>query len=361
MSRRLCPFALALSTLSLLFLPSGLRATLYVEAGDAALARRAPVIAEVTVVAADPSPVSGRPATDYTAQLERLVQGAVGGSTLIVRVPGGASLAGTSGPALKVWGAPGFRRDERCLLYLAPNADGSYRVVDLALGAFHEVDRGGRRLAVRDLSELTRLLPGAPVSLAGAGVPGGAPTADSADSADSAYGAELDVARDLERFVGWLADRARGGAAPAAYEVALRPGEARALAAELRAISGSGGAPASPAAASGAAGELAWTSRNDGQPGWPDLASVAAALAASGAGMEALGAEQDLASRLRYGGTARSAADLASFDGETSVLLAGAAADPEVAPAFDCKAGGLVAVAGSWTGGEGQVLGGGVI
>jgi hypothetical protein len=353
MSRRLCPFALTLSTLSLLLLPPGLQATLYVEASDAALARRTPVIAEVTVLRADPSPASGRPATDYAVQLERLLQGAVGGSTLIVRVPGGAALAGTSGPGLKVWGAPSFGRDERCVLFLAPNADGSYRVVDLALGAFHEVDHGGRRLALRDLSEMTRLLPGAPVSLqaaGAAGTPGGAPAA------------VLDVARDLERFAAWLVERARGGPAPADYEVALGAGEAQALAAEARAVSGSAG-QISQLHASGAAGEWAWTSRNDGQPEWPDLASVAALAAARAeiGEMEATGAQQDFASRLRYGGIARSAADLASFDGENTVLLAGPAANPELAPAFDCKSGGLVAVAGSWTDAEGQVLGGGVI
>ena len=353
MSRRLCSFALTLSTLILL--PAGLHATLYVAASDAALARRAPVIAEVTVLAAEPSPASGRPATDYTVQLERLVQGTVGGSTLIVRVPGGAPPAGTAGPGLKVWGAPGFRRDERCILFLAPNADGSYRVVDLALGAFHEVDRGGRRLALRDLSEMTRLLPGSPVTLLAAG---------GVAAASSASPGSTDVPRDLERFVGWLANRAQGGAAPADYEVALPAGEARALATDIRAAAGSL-APASPDPA--AAGALAWSSRNDGQQGWPDLASVAALAAADApdAEMEATGVQRgDLASRLRYDGPTRSAADLAGlarFDGENTVLLAGPAADPELAPAYDCKAGGLVAVAGSWTGAEGQVLGGGVI
>jgi hypothetical protein len=38
-------------------------------------------------------------------------------------------------------------------LFLVPRPDGTYGVLHLMLGAFHEVHLGGRRLAVRDLSE----------------------------------------------------------------------------------------------------------------------------------------------------------------------------------------------------------------
>jgi hypothetical protein len=362
MSRRLCPSAPALSVLALsLLVPGSLRASLYVAAGDQRLAQRAPVIAEVTVAAGELSPatpVAGRPATDYLVEVERLLKGAVPGSTLVVRVPGGPPPAGTAAAGLRVWGAPSFRPGERAVLLLAPNADGSYRIVDLALGAFHEVAWEGRRLAVRDLSELTRLLPGAPLALAAA----------------------ADVPRDLERFVAWLtrlsqlSDGARGGAAASATEPAdyllrgVPPLYGRSAQAAPAGPAGSV-APAGPlVTAAAAADPTVWTSRNDGQAGWPDLASLAAplaALAAAGGATEVPGSrEQDHAialSSLRYGGPSRSAAGLGAFDGENTVLLAAAAADAELAPAFDCQAGGIAAVAGTWYDGEGRVFGGGVI
>jgi hypothetical protein len=364
MSHRLCTLALALSILTLsLVAPKTLSASLFVAASDQRLAQRAPVIAEVTVAAGELSPatpVAGRPATDYLVEVERLLKGAVPGSTLVVRVPGGAPPAGTGAAGLKVWGAPSFRAGERAVLLLAANADGSYRIVDLALGAFHEVAWEGRRLAVRDLSELTRLLPGSPLAQAPA----------------------ADVPRDLERFVAWLtrlsllSESAQGGAeVPAAetadYAVRGLPPIHGQDAQDAQAVPLSPGGPAGPGgplAASSLGGDLVWTSRNDGQRGWPDLASLAAPLAALVAAHDALevsaGQPQEHAAQfpnLRYGGPSRSAADLGGFDGESTVLLAAATADAALAPAFDCGAGGLAAVAGTWYDGEGQVLGGGVI
>jgi hypothetical protein len=343
MSRRVCPFALALSILTLwLLVPESLRATLYVAASDELLARRAPVIAEVTVVSGEPSPATpmgGRPTTDYLVQIERLLKGSVPGSALLVRVPGGAPPAGTGMAGLKVWGAPSFRAGERAVLLLAPNADGSYRIVELGLGAFHEVSWEGRRLAVRDLAEMTRLLPAMP----------GAPLAT---------WAAPDAVRDLERFVDWLTRLAGlpthpgnggGGAAPEVAAEYVLPGMAFAP------VGTAPGAPRAGAAAPGHAVELVWTSRNDRQAGWPDLASLAAQAAA-------LEGEDALQLRdLRYGGPSCSAADLGGFDGENTVLLAGASAGGELAAGFDCAAGGIAAVAGTWYDAEGQVLGGGVI
>jgi hypothetical protein len=363
MSRRGSLFARALSVLSLL-VPAAATATTYVAATDAWLARRAAVVAEVTVAAADPSPASSRPATEYTVQIERLLLGSPAGSTLLVRVPGGGPVAGTSAPGLKVWGAPVLRRGERAVLFLAPNPDGSYRVAGLALGAFHVVERAGRRLAVRDLSELTRLVPGtggagAPLGLeqAGAGLAGEAP-------------------RDLERFAAWLGDGAggtgTGARQAAAYEVALSAGERAALAWQVRGAAapaaapgvgapGSGGAPSLSGIAVASAGvPLMWFARNDGQAGWPDLAALAAPVMAA---VRQAGETQDdgNALQLEFGGAARSTATLDRYTGESTVLLAGPAADPEVAPAFDCRSGGLASVTGTWFDGDGRVLGGGVI
>ena len=159
MQGRLSLHALTLSFASLL--ASAAAATTFVHVSDQDLARRAPVIAEVTVLSQASSPSTDRPATDYIIHVDRLLQGTVAGSSLVVRVPGGGAVGETG---LKVWGAPAFHDDERALLFLVPDADGSYRIVDLMLGAFHEIAWNGRRLAVRDLAETGEIA----VSAAGA-------------------------------------------------------------------------------------------------------------------------------------------------------------------------------------------------
>lgn len=172
-----------------LWLLSGVtaQATTYKMMSDAHLADAAPAIAQVRVTAVEPSPAVGMPSTDYLVEVERLVKGFVPGSTLVVRVPGGI---GTGGLGLKVWGAPAFRSGERALLFLAPHADdGTYRVVHMMLGAFHVVERSGRRFVLRDLSEATEV---------------------TAHSAASGAEAGSDRARELAGFVRWLEDRAAG-------------------------------------------------------------------------------------------------------------------------------------------------------
>src|ERR1700730_16687870 len=96
-------------------------ATTFVPIPDQRLAQRAPVIAETTIVAQNPSPAPDHPATEYLIHVDRLLKGSVAGSALVVRVPGGGA-AGEMG--LAVWGAPAFRDDDRALLFLVPNADG---------------------------------------------------------------------------------------------------------------------------------------------------------------------------------------------------------------------------------------------
>ncbi|HUR06831.1 MAG TPA: hypothetical protein VM347_30090, partial [Nonomuraea sp.] len=144
---------------------------------DSSLADQAVVIAEGTVIAAGAVP--GQPATEYRLRVERQVKGEVPGGVAVVRVAGGKA---ANGLTLKIWGAPELRIGERALMFLVPNADGSYGALHLALGTFHELRSGTDRLAVRDLSEVYQL---------------------------DAEGAPEPV-RDLERFTRWLADRAAG-------------------------------------------------------------------------------------------------------------------------------------------------------
>lgn len=182
-------------------------ATTYQMVSDQTLVDQAAAVAEVRIVAAEPSPAVGRPATDYTVEVERLVKGHLSGSTVIVRVPGGVR---PDGVGLKVWGAPEFGRNESALLFLSPADDGTYRILHLMLGAFHRRQVGGREVVVRDLKDTFEV---GPAGL----LPGEA---------------RRDRVRDLAAFREWVADRAEGirregdyvlDAAPEGLEQAVEP------------------------------------------------------------------------------------------------------------------------------------------
>lgn len=69
---------------------------------------------EVTVSGVERAPTR-EPATDYLVHVERLIQGSIPGTSLIVRVPGR--------------GVPGLRTGERAVLSLSPAEDGSFRLL----------------------------------------------------------------------------------------------------------------------------------------------------------------------------------------------------------------------------------------
>jgi chitodextrinase len=192
----------------LLALPLG--ATSVVLGSDAALADQAPVVLEATVEGMAPplfTPWPRRaPTTDYLLHVERVLKGRVADETVRLRVLGGR---GPNGLTLEVWGAPVLRAGERVLLFLVADADGSVRPLHLAVGVFHAVEPAapaGRRLAVRDLSEMELVDAGGGVS-----APGGVQV------------------RDYERFAHWLADRAAGQVRPQDYQQQLPAGELRRL------------------------------------------------------------------------------------------------------------------------------------
>jgi hypothetical protein len=139
--------------LALLALPAG--ATTFTMISDSALADQAALIVQATVLASEPAPIAGPPSTDTFFQVERVVKGYVAGSTIVVRVLGGI---GTDGIGLRIWGAPSFRQGERTLLFLEPRGDGTYAILHLMLGAFHERQVGDSRLAVRNLAETAEAL-----------------------------------------------------------------------------------------------------------------------------------------------------------------------------------------------------------
>ncbi|HVG10816.1 MAG TPA: fibronectin type III domain-containing protein [Thermoanaerobaculia bacterium] len=179
------------SVLSVIAAVHTVSATSVLPIRDSSLADQAAVIAEGTVTGVGPS--AARPATEYRLRVERLLKGDVPGGSLVLRVPGGTA---ANGLTLKIWGAPELRIGERALVFLAANGDGTYGPLHLALGTFHEMRSEGRRLAVRDLSEVYEV-----------------------NEAEAA-GDSPEGVRDLERFGNWLADRAAGVEREADYFVA---------------------------------------------------------------------------------------------------------------------------------------------
>ena len=186
--------------LALLALPAA--ATTFTMISDSALADQSDLIVQATVMASEPAPIAGPPSTDYFFQVERVVKGYVAGSTIVVRVLGGI---GTDGIGLRIWGAPSFRQGERTLLFLEPQGDGTYAILHLMLGAFHELQVGDSRLALRNLSETAEAL--------------------SVTAGETLEEDLLDGPRDFEAFVEWLSARDRGEARRADYLLQLRAGE----------------------------------------------------------------------------------------------------------------------------------------
>lgn len=190
--------ALAAMSLSVLAVPAG--ATTIVRVADEVMVEEAPLVVVARVAAKGPT-ASGAPATEYRFAVEQLLKGTAG-PELTVRVPGGM---GADGIGRRIYGAPSFAAGERAILFLEPRPGGDYRILHLMQGAFREVMREGRSLAVRDLADV------AEVSRGGALAP--------------RWAAEAEPVRELEPFVRWIADTARGARRPADYRVAL-PGKA---------------------------------------------------------------------------------------------------------------------------------------
>lgn len=166
-------------------LPVG--ATSYVPVSDEALVDGSPVAAVVRVVSKDRAAGLRNgtgPATDYVVEVEQALKGEIPGGMAVVRVPGGV---GRDGMALRIYGAPRLQPGARALLFLEPSGDGAWRIMHLLLGAFREVEDGGRRYAVRDLSDARE------VRQTSAGV-------------QAAPG--KDLPRDFDAFSSWVADRA---------------------------------------------------------------------------------------------------------------------------------------------------------
>jgi hypothetical protein len=271
---------------------------------DDGMERQARMIVEATVVAVEAAP-SETPATDYIVETERVLKGDPAGSTLVVRVPGGV---GATGIGLKIWGAPSFAPGERTLLFLEPADDGTFRILHLMLGAFHERVVGGKRLALRDLAE-AHALGGKEESIA-----------------------EADLARDFDRFADWLADRAQGIPARADYRVA---------------------APKYTLLATQSGGNIRWFDFDRGRSVyWRVHSRGVGALGLPGTidafrvALEAWNADTETPISYLYDTTTEASSGLSRTDGRNVVLFD----DPnnEIPGTYSCAGGGVVALGGSF-------------
>jgi Matrixin len=302
-------FAILTLTLLLFLLPAlPARATSYVPMTDAALVDQAPVIAVVQVQGSGSAPGGGRPATHYAVRVERVLKGALApGLEIAVRVPGGAR---ADGVGLRIWGAPRFQEGERALLFLSPGMDGSYAIVHLMLGAFHEVRAGGHRLALRNLSEARAVVR-----------PGEARPEE--------------ALRDFDRFAGWIADRVRGARAPADYRAAVDP--------NLRQITDAftlfeDGGYNMRWFVFDSAGSVVWRAHVDGQQGVTGggFTEFQTALAAW---------NNDPATPIlyTYGGNTTNTNGLGLYDTVNTIVF-----NQNLGSPFSCSSGGVLAMGGPW-------------
>jgi len=300
---------LALST------QSPLGATSYLSVADPDLADQAVAVVVVEVRASGPAPGTGEPATVYQVAVERVLKGHLPGGSLAVRVPGGVR---ADGIGLRIWGAPRFAAGERALLFLASRPDGSWEILHLMLGAFHEVTAGGRRFAVRDLSEAQALSLGgkAPGSLT------------------------VETTRDFDRFADWVAARALGLSADEDYLVPGPPPPLEGPAESFTLLT-------DPATSL----PLRWFEfATGGSIGW--RAHVTGQVGLTGGGysefqtaIAAWNADPDTAVAYTYDGTTSATGGLQSYDGVNEILFN----DPnnEIGT-FSCASGGVLAQGGPW-------------
>ena len=310
-------FSLWLCCLIALLLLCSLRggATTYVPMSDRDLADRSPAIALVSVESSGPAPASGLIATDYVAQVDRVVKGSLPGSRIVIRVPGGVR---ADGVGLKIWGAPALRDGEQALVFLRRTADGSFMTEGLMLGVFHLRALEQGEIALRDLSEAH------PVALPGR----------------AAVTPEAEPLRDAERFVGWLADRAAGMERPADYRLAETPSRRQAIDQFTQLSTQDGKYARWFVFDSGKS--VRWLSQSAGQPGLSPDATVASFTAALNAWTD------DPTSNIlySYGGTTQATGGLRGNDGVNAIIFS----DPngEVPGTFDCAAGGVISMGGPY-------------
>ncbi|MCP4204585.1 MAG: hypothetical protein GY769_21975 [bacterium] len=162
--------------------------TTYVAMLDEDLFDQAEVIAEVTVLQRRPSFGSSSPVTEHFASVSRVLKGDLRWSTIVVRTPGGPA-----GDRVELFipGSPRFVEGDRALLFLVRNRDESFSPLHLGLGSFVRRGTGGHALAVRPLQNALLL--------------------------DKNLKPTINLVRNYDEFVEWLAEPERGGNDPPDY------------------------------------------------------------------------------------------------------------------------------------------------
>lgn len=318
-SRRALPALLALAALG----TSSLSATSYVMVADEALVDNAPVAAVVRVVSEDRAAAlrsENGPAavTEYMVQVEETLKGEIPGGTAVVRMPGGV---GRNGLNLKVYGMPRLKAGERALLFLEPASDGTYRVAHLILGAFREVEEGGRRLAVRNLNEAREVR-------------------KTTEGIEAAPG--RDGLRDFDGFARWVADRARSIRREADYYVqkADGPGGLGSATAPYRLFEDPEDGFNLRWFEFDTAGSIQWRAYNTGQTG----------VAGGGynefqTALQAWNAESLTPVNYTYSGKVNDRSGLTEYDELNTIVFN----DPNSElPSFSCSSGGVLAYGGPW-------------
>jgi hypothetical protein len=287
-------------------------ATTYVPVSDDALVDHAAVIGVFEVVSSDLAPTE-RLITQYHVRAESLLKGDLGGSTIVVRVPGGES----DSLGVRFSGMPRFRIGERALLFLVRRSDETWGIAHLLLGAFHELEGPGGGLLVRPhLREAQRL-----------------------DRRGRSAGGDGPVARERERFLAWIADRAAGRRRAADYLVPL---DVASLAPRFSLSQDDADGHRIRWFAFDTGGSVIWRSADTGQPGFPDDG-----VAALRAGIAAWDRLSGTMIRLVYGGKGPVDNGLQKepeLDGANTVLFE----DPhgQIDDEFNCLQGGVLAIGG---------------
>ncbi|HEY2296008.1 MAG TPA: matrixin family metalloprotease [Thermoanaerobaculia bacterium] len=307
-----------LRLIPLLALPFLLRqpaaATTYMRMPDSALVDQAAAVVDVKVVDVSPAPLVGQPATDYLVEVNRVLKGSLSGSTVVVRVPGGVD---PQGLGLKIWGAPQLGKDEEALLFLRPAKDGTYRILHLMLGAFHQRTVDGKTVALRDLS--------------------GAHDVSAKSEAEDG----VDTVRDFNRFSDWVADRAAGVPNPGDY--VLGNADAKALLQSLPEkyvlLTAGDNNPIRWFRFDNGQ-SVQWKVNSAGQPGLGLDATIAAFQVSLSAWNSNPGTNIDYV----YSGTTSASNGLVRSDNVNTILFN----DPnqEVDGLFDCSTGGVIAMGG---------------
>ena len=204
-------------------------AIVYVMPTDESMVSRSPVIVFGQIRSVAPGPEGASPSTDYLLDIEEVLKGALPGSAIVVRQPGGV---GADGMAMWIAGLPMLAEGDRVLLFLRPEAEGAHPVVEYALGMFWEARVGDRLLLLRESSLQTA-----------------GPMPDDPAAPERA---RSHLPRDAAGFRRWIADRATGVERPADYFETELPDGPVAVAAPYRLIRSLGAAAAAAIASADA-------------------------------------------------------------------------------------------------------------